>query len=107
MIGSAKNGLKHQKEKRSMDQFAGLDVSVKQTSADQQNGPQRCAQHRSDDAGGTLSPVPCEDATQSETTDAADPSQASAVEGDCNREPSTRYFTQLRPQGRNGRNDEV
>ena len=25
-------GLKHQKEKRSMDNFAGLDVSVKQTS---------------------------------------------------------------------------
>ena len=25
-------GLKHQKEKRSMDQFAGLDVSVKETS---------------------------------------------------------------------------
>ena len=26
------NGLKHQKEKRSMDHFAGLDVSVKTTS---------------------------------------------------------------------------
>ena len=26
------NGLKHQKEKRSMDHFAGLDVSVKETS---------------------------------------------------------------------------
>ena len=26
------NGLKHQKEKRSMDYFAGLDVSVKETS---------------------------------------------------------------------------
>jgi transposase len=25
-------GLKHQKEKRSMDYFAGLDVSVKETS---------------------------------------------------------------------------
>jgi predicted NBD/HSP70 family sugar kinase len=25
-------GLKHQKEKRSMDHFAGLDVSVKETS---------------------------------------------------------------------------
>ena len=25
-------GLKHQKEKRSMDHFAGLDVSVKDTS---------------------------------------------------------------------------
>ena len=26
------DGLKHQKEKRSMDHFAGLDVSVKETS---------------------------------------------------------------------------
>jgi transposase len=26
------NGLKHQKEKRSMDYFAGLDVSAKETS---------------------------------------------------------------------------
>ena len=26
------NGLKHQKEKRSMDHFAGLDVSVRETS---------------------------------------------------------------------------
>ena len=26
------NGLKHQKEKRDMDHFAGLDVSVKETS---------------------------------------------------------------------------
>ena len=29
---SALSGLKHQKEKRSMDHFGGLDVSVKQTS---------------------------------------------------------------------------
>jgi hypothetical protein len=29
---SANAGLKHQKEKRSMDYFAGLDVSVKDTS---------------------------------------------------------------------------
>ena len=29
---SVVNGLKHQKEKRSMDYFAGLDVSVKETS---------------------------------------------------------------------------
>jgi hypothetical protein len=28
-------GLKHQKEKRSMDHFAGLDVSVKETSVRQ------------------------------------------------------------------------
>jgi hypothetical protein len=27
-----RDGLKHQKEKRSMDHFAGLDVSVKETS---------------------------------------------------------------------------
>jgi transposase len=29
---SAPSGLKHQKEKRNMDYFAGLDVSVKETS---------------------------------------------------------------------------
>ena len=29
---SVGDGLKHQKEKRSMDHFAGLDVSVKETS---------------------------------------------------------------------------
>src|ERR1022692_4505687 len=29
---SVGNGLKHQKEKRSMDHFGGLDVSVKETS---------------------------------------------------------------------------
>jgi hypothetical protein len=29
---SVNTGLKHQKEKRSMDHFAGLDVSVKETS---------------------------------------------------------------------------
>jgi transposase len=29
---STLSGLKHQKEKRSMDYFAGLDVSVKETS---------------------------------------------------------------------------
>jgi predicted NBD/HSP70 family sugar kinase len=29
---SALSGLKHQKEKRNMDYFAGLDVSVKETS---------------------------------------------------------------------------
>ena len=75
--------------------------------ADQQDGPQRCARHRSDDAGGTLPSGACEDATQSETADAADPSQAAAVEGDCHRERSARYFAQLRPQGRNGRKGEV
>jgi transposase len=34
----------------------------------------RCAGHSADDAGGTLSPGACEDVTQSETADAADPS---------------------------------
>src|SRR5262249_23161401 len=130
------------KEKRSMDHFAGLDVSVKETSvcvvdatgkivrevrvasepeallavlaspayhfkrigleagplsqwlfsalaedelagdlcrdpahassvegASEQDGPQRCAWHRADDAGGALSPCACEDVTQSETAD--------------------------------------
>ena len=46
-------------------------------------------------------------ATQPETANAADPSQASAVEGDCHRERSARYLAQLRPQGRNGRKGEV
>ena len=49
--------------------------------ADQQDGPQRCARHSADDAGGALSPGSCEDVTQSETTHAADPSQAAAGEG--------------------------
>jgi hypothetical protein len=153
------SGLKHQKEKRSMDHFAGLDVSVKETSVcivddtgrivrevkvasepeallqvltnpayrfkrigleagplsqwlfqrayrsklagdlcrdaaheggvegtNQQDGPQRCARHGADDAGGTLPSGACEDITQSETADAADTSQAATVEGDRNRE---------------------
>ena len=52
-----------------MEHFAGLDVSVNETSI--------CIV---DDAGGTLSPGACEDVTQPETADAADPSQAAAVE---------------------------
>src|SRR5215471_7776776 len=32
MVKRGPSGLKHQKEKRSMDHFAGLDVSVKETS---------------------------------------------------------------------------
>ena len=48
----------------------------------QQDGPQRCARHSADDAGGALSSGACEDDTQSETADAADPSQAAAVQGD-------------------------
>ena len=47
------------------------------------NGPQRCARHSADDAGGALSSGACEDVTQSETANAADPSQAAAVEGHC------------------------
>src|SRR5450759_84045 len=71
--------------------------------ADQQDGPQRCARHRPDDASGALPSGACEDAPQSETADAPDPSQAAAVEGHCNRERSTRYFAQLRPQGMVGK----
>jgi transposase len=48
--------------------------------------------HRADDAGRTLSSGACEDATQPETANAADPSQASVVEGDCNRERPTWHF---------------
>ena len=54
--------------------------------ADQQDGPQRCARHRADDAGRALPPGACEDVTQSETANAADPSQAVAVEGHRHRE---------------------
>src|SRR5262249_31065318 len=143
-------GLKHQKEKRSMDYFAGLDVSVKETSVcivddagkivrearvasepagfdehhlslqaswagswtavavalqrsrrcglasdlcrdtthagraegtDQQDGPQRCARHSTDDAGRALSTGACEDVAQPEASNAHDPSQATSVEG--------------------------
>ena len=49
--------------------------------AHQQDGPQRCARHRADDAGRTLSPGACEDAAQPETASAAHPSQTAAVEG--------------------------
>src|SRR6201998_593588 len=75
--------------------------------ADQQDRPQRCARHCSDDPGGAVSSGACEDAPESETANAADPSQASAVEGHRDRERSTRYFAQLRPQGRNGWQGEV
>src|SRR5262249_32502812 len=44
---------------------------------------------------------------QSETTDAADPPQAATVEGHCHRERPARYFTQLRPEGRNSRRFEA
>src|SRR5437764_5530629 len=49
--------------------------------ADQQDRPQRCARHGADDACRTLSAGACEDATQSETANAADPSQTVAVQG--------------------------
>src|SRR5450631_2638 len=49
--------------------------------ADQQDRPQRCAWHGTDDAGGALPPGACEDVTQSETSDAADPSPVAAVQG--------------------------
>src|SRR5580704_19003512 len=75
--------------------------------ADQQDRPQRCARYRSDDPGGTVPSGACEDAPQSETANAADPSQASAVEGHRHRERSARYFAQFRPQGRNGWQGEV
>ena len=48
-----------------------------------------------------------EDVTQSETANAADPSQAVAVEGHRYRERLARYFTQLRSQGGHGWNGEV
>jgi transposase len=174
------NGLKHQKEKRSMYHFAGLDVSVKETNVcivdetgkivreikvasepeallavlsntayhfkrigleagplsqwlfsalAEAELPVVCVEtrhmravlkvqinktDRNDARGiaqmmrvGLYRPGACEDAPQSETADAADPSQVAAVEGHCHRERSARYFTQLRPQGRNGREDEV
>jgi len=56
---------------------------------------------------GLYRPVHVKTLRSQETADAADPSQASAVQGDCHRERSARYFTQLRPQGRNGRKGEV
>jgi transposase len=51
-----------------------------------QDRPQRCARHRADDAGGAVPSGACEDAPQSETADAANPSQAIAVEGHRHRE---------------------
>ena len=51
--------------------------------ADQQDGPQRCTRYRANDASGALPSGACKDATQSETTNAADPSQTASVEGHC------------------------
>ena len=56
---------------------------------------------------GLYRPVHAEDFTQSETANAADPSQATAVKGHRHRERFAWYFTQLRPQGRNDREAEV
>jgi hypothetical protein len=44
------------------------------------------ARYCADDAGWALPSGACEDITQSETADAADPSQAATVEGDRHRE---------------------
>src|SRR5262249_38899489 len=162
-------GLKHQKEKRSMDYFAGLDVSVKETSVcivdnagkivrearvasepeallqvltntiyrlkrvgleagplsqwlysllaeaglpvicvetrhmravlkAQINKTDRiCARHSTDDAGGALSSGAREDVTQSEASNAPDPSQAASVEGHRHRERPACHLAQLRP----------
>src|SRR5262244_2818594 len=48
---------------------------------DQQDGPQRCARHSTDDAGRALSTGACEDVAQPEASNAHDPSQATSVEG--------------------------
>jgi transposase len=49
----------------------------------------------------------CEDATQSEAADAADPSQAAAVEGHRYRERPACHLAQLRSQGGHGGNGQV
>jgi transposase len=54
-----------------------------------------------------LSPGACEDATQSEAADAADPSQAAAVEGHRHRERPARHLAQLRSQGGHGWDGQV
>src|SRR6266540_2832159 len=159
---SVLSGLKHQKEKRNMDYFAGLDVSVKETSVcilddtgkivretrvasepeallqvltntiyrfkrvGLEAGPlsQRlysvlaeaglpviCVETRHmravlkaqinktdrNDASGALSTGTREDVTQSETSNAADPSQATSVEGHRHRERPACHVAQLRP----------
>src|SRR5215469_8002700 len=58
-------------------------------------------------AGGTLSAGACEDVTQPETADAAEPSQAASIEGHCRRERPACQLAQLRPQGRHGGDGEV
>ena len=56
---------------------------------------------------GTLPPGACKDAAQSETAHAADPSQATTVEGDLSRERPARYASKLWPQGRCGGQSKV
>ena len=63
-----------------MDHFAGLDVSVKETSICIVDGAGKIVREVKVSSGA------CEDDTQSETADAADTSQAATVEGDRNRE---------------------
>src|ERR1035437_4314060 len=58
---------------------------------DQQDRPQRCTRDCADDAGWTLPSGACEDVAQPETADAADASQAAAVEGHRSEERPTRY----------------
>ena len=65
------------------------------------------ARYGADDTGGALPSGACEDTTQSETADAANPSQAVAVEGHRHRERPARYLAHLRPQGRHSRDGEV
>ena len=60
--------------------------------ADQQDRPQRCAWHRTDDAGGALPSGTCEDVAQPEAAHAADPPQAAAVQSHCHRQRPARHF---------------
>src|SRR5271168_1575940 len=63
----------------------GVGEAARAALVDQQDGPQRCARHGADDAGGALPPGACQDVTQSKTADAADPSPTASVEGDRHR----------------------
>src|SRR6202162_4075045 len=54
-----------------------------------------------------LSSGACENITQPEATNGADPSQATAGEGHRHRERSARHFAKLRPQGGRGGNGQV
>src|SRR5256886_7524617 len=65
------------------------------------------ARHSTDDAGGALSTGACEDVTQSEASNAADPSQATSVEGHRHRERPACHLAQLRAQGGHGGDGKV